>query len=553
MKRLAAIILSLMIGFPLSSFAAYRKTRPPVTMSPSIGARINWGNPITNGLRTYWLINEGGGKTIRDIVSGANGFMNTPLWRNGKWGSSIFTNSDPNSPIQVPFNSAFDFSSGATGFSFSCWYYMPTNPGDGALYSQFSGSFPGWMLWTTGSQIRLYVNNAARVSVAQPSLTAWHHVVATWDKAVYSLYIDGVLVGSNSFATAPTTATSGAIIGAYGGDGTTTPQHEGDVYIQNCATWARALSPTEIKELDVHPFTMLQRQTQVFLDVAPTATSGTWRHVIPWSNRKPPLGTTLNKGHLLSIGLVGEWMMNESGGSTLYNLVGNGFNLALTNHAWSPGPYGATILCNGTSTVGSVSAPAGSPLDITGKGISFGGWVYPTVSNQYQLVLMRASGALDNQRQYALFLSASGTSAVYVDLLGSFANIATLTKPWVVNAWNHIFFTWDNATIRIYINGVLSASAGGFVGPMTSMSGASIYIGRDAPSNLYTVHGNIDDMRVYNRTLGQDEIQQMVIHPFSHLHATTQFFIETSGTTPITPTNGPSKFFKSIFYQAVIR
>ncbi len=267
------------------------------------------------------------------------------------------------------------------------------------------------------------------------------------------------------------------------------------------------------------------------------------------SLQKPLVGTPLNSSHPLSKGLVGIWAMNESGGATLYNPFGTG-NIALTNSNWSIGPSGPVITSNGSTSAGVVATTTNGPLDVTGTHISFGGWVYPKISNAYQLVLMRANGAGDGNRQYAVFLSVSGTTALYADLGGAILT-PSLTVPWVINQWNHVFVTYDGANARFYINGKISNTTG-LSGNILSFAGASMYILRDGPNNNFTLNGYADMMSVYNVTLSPAAIQQLASNgPFSMFQPQTQIFLDqspaASATTPV------SQFFKSIWYKAVLR
>jgi len=73
-----------------------------------------------------------------------------------------------------------------------------------------------------------------------------------------------------------------------------------------------------------------------------------------------------------------------------------------------------------------------------------------------------------------------------------------------VNAWTYEAFTYDGATMRLYINGtaVASRAATGAIQTTTS----PLWIGGNSPYGEY-FQGMIDEARVYNRALTQAEIQ----------------------------------------------
>ncbi len=79
-----------------------------------------------------------------------------------------------------------------------------------------------------------------------------------------------------------------------------------------------------------------------------------------------------------------------------------------------------------------------------------------------------------------------------------------------VGVWHHVVCTYDGATLRIYQNGVQTASA--------SHSGAiantaiNLFLGRQAngtPSGGITYRGDMDEVKIYNRALNLSEVQTL--------------------------------------------
>jgi len=63
---------------------------------------------------------------------------------------------------------------------------------------------------------------------------------------------------------------------------------------------------------------------------------------------KPRLGTPLNKGHRLSKGLVGCWLMNEGCGGEVFDLSGNKNTGTLSGDtAWAAGKHGSCLSFDG--------------------------------------------------------------------------------------------------------------------------------------------------------------------------------------------------------------
>lgn len=73
------------------------------------------------------------------------------------------------------------------------------------------------------------------------------------------------------------------------------------------------------------------------------------------------------------------------------------------------------------------------------------------------------------------------------------------------NVWYHIVYTYENNLGKLYVNGSLDNSANLY--PNTP-SGTSFYIG-DFTTVCNNFNGIIDDIRIYNRTLSNSEVQDL--------------------------------------------
>lgn len=73
-----------------------------------------------------------------------------------------------------------------------------------------------------------------------------------------------------------------------------------------------------------------------------------------------------------------------------------------------------------------------------------------------------------------------------------------------LNAWSHLTVTFDNATLRIYVDGV-QVGARAVAGPLLTSSGV-LRIGGNKIWGEYFA-GRIDNVRIYNRALSESQIQ----------------------------------------------
>ena len=241
---------------------------------------------------------------------------------------------------------------------------------------------------------------------------------------------------------------------------------------------------------------------------------------------KPPLGTQINRSHPLTKGLVGAWVMNEGGGTLVKDVTGVGGDAALTSVGWNAGKFGPATTYNGSTSYAKVTAPAGSPLDISGTQISFGGWFNRTNTGNYHFFM----GRVNATRQYCMFLFSGGTTNVYC-AIGS--NTITPAIPsYSLGVWNHLILTYDGANARIYLNGVL-ASTTAATGAIGSVFGGNNFFGYEQPASTFPFPGGLDCLVTYNRCITASEVQQLYSRPFCFMQPSRGIILPSSSAAVV--------------------
>lgn len=117
------------------------------------------------------------------------------------------------------------------------------------------------------------------------------------------------------------------------------------------------------------------------------------------------------------------------------------------------------------------------------NGVIFGNYAYPTDNGLCQVLLRRDSNS------YTFHVN-DGTTLKSV----------TATASVQFGTWQHIAGVWDGSTIKIYVNGVLSATTAGVTGSsFVSLPNNSFTIGfslAGAPDEAF--YGEIDEVRLWN-------------------------------------------------------
>ncbi|MFB0554129.1 MAG: LamG-like jellyroll fold domain-containing protein [Phycisphaerae bacterium] len=187
--------------------------------------------------------------------------------------------------------------------------------------------------------------------------------------------------------------------------------------------------------------------------------------------------------------LVGWWKFDVGSGNTAIDSSGNGFDITLHNTTWEDGVFGGAVNFNGVG-YGDVGN-----FRYSDNAITVCAWVwhdafrigkierYVTVGQEVSVIRKMANGRLQ------FYIKTDG-------------NLRNLWVPDVLTEgqWHHVAGTWDGLNQRLYIDGMEIASQrpGGILGNTSNVTMSS----GGEPFN-----GMLDEVRIYNRALTQDEIQ----------------------------------------------
>lgn len=200
-----------------------------------------------------------------------------------------------------------------------------------------------------------------------------------------------------------------------------------------------------------------------------------------------------------------SWWPGEGSASDLVSTNHGLYSGGLTNVA---GRVGQAFRFNGTDAY--VRVPASSNLNIgLGSGLTLEAWVKVNDFSQRPLLeWQRINNAWGVHWWLSVTAYGGGAGSIYVNLTDTARVDHPLsTAPGVLttNAWHHLAFTYDRASGlgTFYANGtnVTSRALGSFI-PQTS---SDLYFGW-RPGEAYRFLGLMDEVAIYNRALGSNEI-----------------------------------------------
>jgi len=238
---------------------------------------------------------------------------------------------------------------------------------------------------------------------------------------------------------------------------------------------------------------------------------------------KPPVGQRPYRGHRLSKGLVGCWLMNEGGGSIVQDLSGNGLDATLGAGAaaptWVAGNFGYGISFDG-----------GDNLDMPSK---------VRITPNFSLVFWEKATA--EASGFRIFLGEKDTSQNWIATLGATGALGVMRVIWddgtttdstqgeavaSLGVYSQWVVTYSDPTINFYQNGNFIGT-----GVATGKNFDFNCIGEGHNTILY--NGVFDHFIHYNRALSASEVALLYREPFCMFYNENQFGILGSYTTPV--------------------
>jgi hypothetical protein len=224
----------------------------------------------------------------------------------------------------------------------------------------------------------------------------------------------------------------------------------------------------------------------------------------------------------LSQGLVGWWTFdgNDMAGNYAVDKSGTGNRGTLTGSNGLPtrtiGKLGQGMNFDGVDDF--VNAGTGSNInDLTQMTVS--AWIYPRTfgGNDRGMIFSKITGGGAGWKFSVENSAELNSLSFYHTYDVNYLNSHAVSNSGItLNQWQHVAVTWDGgpnrSNVHYYINGVPIATS------FSSGSDGSTVLGQDASASLGVgengngadwFNGLIDDARIYNRVLSNDEIKRL--------------------------------------------
>ena len=406
-------------------------------------------NNLSSGRASYWKFDDGNGTIVRDSTDGNDGAVNGAIWTNGIKGGGLSFDGDDF--VEIP-----GLIGQPVNITISVWAKLLSKDTYGAELISL-GDHVGFRLDHNNGTKGFYYDGTNWQSTNTGGFyagTGWHHFVYVIDSTndIQKVYVDGVQEGSSTYTQSISYAGLGQniFIGKHG-NGIDTYDFTG--LIDDVCIYNRALSDPEVQDLYSSAYQM------------------------------------------------GHWKFDEGSGTAAKDAA-DGNDGTIKGALWALGQSGGALSFDGIDDYVEIPGLLGKSRNIT---ISV--WANLSVSD--------TSGAeVVSLGDYAgIRLDGAGNKGVMGFYYDGTTWHATTTGTFYAGAgWHHFVYVIDtgNNSQSVYIDGVVMGTTAHTQSPLYVGLGSNTFIGKHGNGiSTYDFNGLIDEVRVYNRALSNQEVQNL--------------------------------------------
>ncbi len=426
----------------------------------------------------YWKMDETSGTTVTNYgsCSDCNGTSANITSTIGKINRSYNMQPSTSDYWYVPTNSTLEVDQ---GFTVEAWAYHDVNVLDygiianNTVENQFN-------IYHSGTEIN--VLGLSLSSGGSVGINEWFHAVVTYDGTTYTLYLNGVAVGTDSSTGARNFSGCWVFGQEIDGAGSCTSGFDAD------QAW-----DGKIDEVRIYNYARTPKQ----------------------------IIEDMNAGHPAVGSPVGSALLylklDEGYGTTAYDSGYNGDNGDLIDGpSWiNNAKFGKGIDLDGLND--RVQGFTSNPFEYTGDDLTLSIWVNQDSGETTSGYIISKPWNSSGQYNYQLILE--GNDTLRFSLLGSSSWSTVTTDTLSTGTWTHLAVTVGGATstVKIYKNGKVIKSDIHNITDWTPSSGdsnISLCIGSLYPysggwggNTGFSFDGKIDEVKIYNFALTEDEIK----------------------------------------------
>jgi hypothetical protein len=214
----------------------------------------------------------------------------------------------------------------------------------------------------------------------------------------------------------------------------------------------------------------------------------------------------LRQSEVAEAELMGHWKFDEGSGDTANDSSGNNNHGTLEGDPqWVEGKIGGALELNGVNDY--VDCGADPSLNVTTGQITIAAWVKIDVFGDWDGIVTKG---ITSTSTYAMQMWSDGSLRCCIGCGGApGGGLWNANTKMVAEEWIHVAYTYDGSTLRFYINGVKDTQEVE-VALQFQNNEESLTLGCDFEGGDEYFDGVIDDVRIYDQGLTEEEIKQIM-------------------------------------------
>jgi len=460
----------------------------------------------------YWNLDETSGDAIDSLNNNDGDVFGATHNVIGRVGTG-YRFDGVNDYIRVSDNNSLDINNQIT---ISAWINT-TETGTMRIVNKESQSNDSdtYLLAIVSNKIWARINGTDGVAgVSNVNNGLWNHIMFTYDGATMSVYLNGKLENSASSSKVISSTDNDLFIGAYQSTagGTITNYFNGS--IDEVGIWNRSLSASEVMELyrtqvsSYHP--LIDGEELLF-----TSNQNLTRYL-----QVPSAVTALTKAFMnlsgygidLSDGLVVHYKMNDDAATKVIvdnTTINDGYSYRNTNTISTSGKINTALEFDGVDDfVYSESELIGLSNSTQTFSLWYNASSLPAGAVTNSILTLGKNDSEDNVTMILKFTGNKETVVLANIASSNCDNVLQGDSDLVAGVWYLYTVVQDSSSVKLYRNGELLDTAVCYGEFKYGLDWShQLVLGKYVGGALNRFNGTIDDVRVYNRSLTQAEVQ----------------------------------------------
>ena len=206
---------------------------------------------------------------------------------------------------------------------------------------------------------------------------------------------------------------------------------------------------------------------------------------------------------------IAAYPFDENTGTVAHDSSGNLHEgtFSAEGVSWAPGKYGSALQFDGAK--GCLSIPDSQALQL-GEEFSLESWVRPEGGQGHYPAIYKESSEGFPSYSLGIGFNTAGKPEGQLGKQGKGHQDLAATASLEPEVWSHLALTYDGVKLRLYVNGELAATK--YVEKPKPETAGPLTIGCAALGAQH-FKGRIDEVRIYNRALGEAELRQSMSAP----------------------------------------